>query len=148
MKNNITGKVSESIHVDASKVWDALTKPEQIKLYFFGTETISDFKKGSPIIFKGEWEGKTYTDKGTILEVVPEKLFKYSYWSSISGIEDTPENYGIITYELEAKGDTTTLTITQENIPDEKMKAHSESNWNQVVADLKKLLEQGIVSYV
>ncbi|MGQ0826807.1 MAG: SRPBCC family protein [Bacteroidota bacterium] len=148
MKNNITSKVSDAISTPVSKVWDALTKPELIKLYFFGTEAVSDWKKGSPIIFKGEWEGKSYQDKGTIMDIEPNKLFRYNYWSSLSGIEDISENYVTITYELEENGDNTILTITQENIPDEKMKEHLEQNWNKVLNDLKELLEKGLVTYV
>lgn len=142
MKSNITGKVSIQINAPASRVWEALTTPELIKQYFFGTDAVSEWTAGSPIIFRGEWQGKKYEDKGTILEVVPQKLFRYSYWSSMSGIEDKPENYANITYALSEDNHVTTLTITQENIPDEKMKAHSEENWNKVLAGLKNLLGQ------
>jgi uncharacterized protein YndB with AHSA1/START domain len=141
MKSNITGSVNITINVPAAKVWEALITPSIIKKYFFGTDAISDWKVGSPLIFKGEWQGKTYEDKGTILESIPQKKFKYSYWSSMSGIEDKPENYVNVTYELSENNNATTLTVTQENIPDEKMKEHSEQNWRKVLEDLKKLLE-------
>ncbi|MBK9730038.1 MAG: SRPBCC domain-containing protein [Chitinophagaceae bacterium] len=142
MKSNITGHTTITIDAPASKVWDALTKPEIIKQYFFGTNANSDWKVGSPLIFTGEWEGKSYTDKGTVLENEPGKLLKYNYWSSMSGIEDKPENYADITFDLSENNNHTTLTVTQENIPDEKMKAHSESNWNMVLENMKKLLEK------
>ena len=142
MKSNITGRAAITINAPASKVWQALTTPAIIKQYFFGTDAVSDWKVGSPLIFKGEWQGKQYQDKGTILESVPQKKFKYSYWSSMSGIEDKPENYVNVTYELSENNNATTLTITQENIPDEKMKEHSEENWRKVLGDLKKLLEK------
>jgi len=142
MKSNITGKASININASASNVWEALTTPSIIKKYFFGTNAVSDWKVGSPLIFRGEWEGKTYEDKGTILEKVPQKLFRYSYWSSMSGKEDKPENYVIVTYELSRNNNQTTLTITQENIPDEKTKKHSEENWSKVLNDLKQLLEK------
>ena len=142
MKSNITGKADIVINVPPSKVWEALTTPSIIKQYFFGTDAISDWKVGSPLIFKGEWQGKHYEDKGTILEVISQKLFKYSYWSSMSGTEDKPENYVNVTYELLENNNATTLTITQENIPDEKTKEHSEENWRKVIGDLKKLLEK------
>lgn len=142
MKSNITGRAGITINAPASKVWEALTSPEIIKQYFFGTDAVSDWKVGSPLIFKGEWQGKKYEDKGTILDSVPDKLFKYNYWSSMSGIEDKPENYVIVTYELSESNNATTLTITQENIPDEKTKEHSEQNWRKVLEDLKKLLEK------
>jgi len=140
MKSNITGKAAITINVPALKVWEALITPSIIKQYFFGTDAISDWKVGSPLIFKGEWQGKKYEDKGTILDIIPQKLFKYSYWSSMSGIEDKPENYVNVAYELSGNNDTTTLTVTQENIPDEKTKEHSEENWRKVIGDLKKLL--------
>jgi len=142
MKNSITGKASITINAPSKIVWEALTTPSIIKQYFFGTTAISDWKAGSPLIFRGEWEGKNYEDKGTILETVPERLFRYTYWSSMSGIEDKPENYVTITYRLSEKNNRTELTITQENIPDEKTKEHSVQNWNKVLNDLKQLLEK------
>jgi len=142
MKNKFTGTVKAEIKADTSKVWDALTKPELIKQYFFGTNAVSDWKVGSPLYFRGTWEGKSYEDKGTILKSEPGKVFKYSYWSSMSGIEDKPENYVEVTYQLAAKGDKTELTIIQENIPSDEMRTHSEKNWGMVVDGLKKLVEK------
>jgi uncharacterized protein YndB with AHSA1/START domain len=147
MKNNITGKAEVTIDASPEEVWDALTNPEQIRKYFFGTTAESDWKKGSPIYFKGEWEGKKYEDKGIILETTPCKIFKYNYWSSMSGIEDKPENYVVVTYELTEENGKTRVTITQENIPSEEMKKHSEENWNKVLGDLKNLLEHHVAAY-
>ena len=141
-KNNLTGAAGIRIDVPVSRVWEALTTPAMIKEYFFGTTAISDFKEGSPLIFKGEWKGKHYEDKGTILKVVPQKLFRYTYWSSMSGIEDKPENYVIVTYELTERNNGTYLSVKQENIPDEKMRQHSEENWNTVLGELKEFLER------
>ena len=141
MKSDITGSASITIDAPVEKVWEALTKPELIKEYFFGTNTETDWTVGSPIRFFGEWEGKHYEDKGTILDIEQNKLIQYSYWSSMSGIEDKPENYIVVTYDLFEEAGKTTLTVTQENIPDEKMKEHSEQNWKTVLDGLKKLLE-------
>lgn len=142
MKNNLTGAAGIRIDVPVSKVWEALTTPAMIKQYFFGTIAISDWKERSPLIFKGEWKGKHYEDKGTILKVRPQKLFRYTYWSSMSGIEDNPENYVTITYELTERNNGTYLSVKQENIPDEKTRQHSEENWNKVLAELKEFLEK------
>lgn len=147
MKNNITGKVSVSINADASEVWNALTNPEIIKQYFFGTNAVSDWKEGSPVVFRGEYQGKSYEDHGTVLNVERNKLLRYSYWSSMSGIEDKPENYVPVTYALSEGNNKTTLTVTQENIPNEKMKTHSEKNWKMVLTNLKKLLEKKVLSF-
>jgi len=139
---NIIAKEEMSLNAPANVVWDALTKPELIKQYFFGTYASSDWKEGSPITFEGEWEGKKYKDKGTILDVIPGRRLRYNFWSSMSGMEDKPENYVIITYTLDKKSDdATSLTISQQNIPTEEMREHSEQNWKKVMEGLKKLVE-------
>src|SRR5689334_22747687 len=147
MKNQFKGEASIVIDAPVDDVWDALTNPDQIRKYFFGTEAVSDWKKGSPLYFRGEWEGKKYEDKGTILETKPPELFQYSYWSSMSRIEDKPENYVTVTYRLTEELGKTKVTITQENIPSEEMRKHSEENWNKVLADLKNLLERNVAAY-
>ncbi len=146
MKENLTGESTVVINASASKVWEALTNPELIKKYFFGTDTHTDWKVGSPVRFTGEWEGKKYEDKGTILANEKNKLIKYKYWSSMSGKEDKPENYQTVSYALLGSDDKTTVTITQEGISSEKEKEHSEKNWKSVLDGLKKLVEKNKVS--
>ena len=74
-------KVSANIEINTptNKIWDVLTNPEKIKIYLFGTETITDWKVGSNIIFKGEYKGNKYQDKGVVLENKPNQLLSYSY---------------------------------------------------------------------
>lgn len=138
-----TAKQSITIAAPRSKVWDALTKPELVKQYFFGTNVESNWKKGSPIRFTGEWEGKQYVDKGTILEIEKEKLLKYNYWSSFSGKPDAPENYNTITYRLFEMGANTEYTVEQDGLETEKAAEDSEKNWAMVMDGLRKLLEKG-----
>ncbi len=142
MYKKITAKASISIKAGADEVWDALTNPDKIKQYFFGTNAISDWKKGSSLKFTGEWEGKKYEDKGTILDSEPGKLFRYTYWSSMGKLEDKPENYATVTYELVPAGNETTLNITQDNVETEESREHSESNWQWILTELKKFVEE------
>jgi uncharacterized protein YndB with AHSA1/START domain len=142
MLHEYIAQVSEIIFAPASKVWEALVTPSVIKKYFFGTNARSDWKVDSPITFSGEMDGNTYQDKGTILAAEPGAMLKYNYWSSMSGIEDKPENYVDITYEVKEHEGKTMITISQENIPSEKMKHHAIENWTKVLKNLKELLEQ------
>jgi uncharacterized protein YndB with AHSA1/START domain len=137
----LSSKTSISIKAPAAEVWKGLTDAEIVKQYFFGTNVRSDWQQGSPIIFSGEWEGRSYEDKGTILEIIPGKYVKYSYWSSMAGTEDKPENYADISYDLVELNGFTILTITQDGIKDEASKEHSEQNWKSVFNGLKKILE-------
>jgi uncharacterized protein YndB with AHSA1/START domain len=141
MNDKLTASAEVMINATAKDVWDALTKPELIKKYFFGTDTITDWVPGHPIRFKGEWEGKTYEDRGTVLEVQPYKKICYNYWSSMSGKEDKPGNYANITYWLFEDNGRTRLEISQDGVEDMKVKEHSENNWKMVLHNLKNLLE-------
>lgn len=144
MKQDIVCTVSLDIKAPVSSVWDALINPEKIAKYLFGTKTTSDWKIGSSIKFTGEWEGKAYEDKGTILQIQKEKIFKYNYWSNFSGNDDVPENYQDITYALNEKGGgTTTFTVTQENCKTEEVREHSVKNWTSVLGCMKEMLEKG-----
>src|SRR6478735_2289173 len=141
MENKLILKKSFQINASPSKVWDALTKPELVKKYFFGTEITTDWKKGSPIFYSGVWEGKPYEDKGNILDIEKEKFIRYNYWSSFSGTEDIPANYANVSYELSQKDGSTILTIIQDGIKDQEALNHSEQNWSMVMEGLKKLVE-------
>jgi uncharacterized protein YndB with AHSA1/START domain len=137
----MTLTLSRSFKATPAEVWDALTNPEKIKVYLFGTETISNWKAGSPIIFRGEWEGKAYEDKGTILEIEEEKLLKYNYWSSFTGLPDSPENYFIITYQLEFVGNSTQFTVIQGEFKSKEALDHFTHNWNSVMDTMKGMME-------
>ena len=141
MNTRLTAKASITIAAPASKVWEALTKPELIKQYLFGSEVVTDWKEGSPIYYRGEWQGKTYEDKGTILKVEREERLVSTHWSPLSGVADSPENYHTVTYLLSEHDGRTDLTILQDNNGSEKEKAESEQNWKTVLAGVKKLVE-------
>jgi len=141
MNDKFTAEAITTIHAPASKVWDAITKAELIKQYLFGSDVISDWKVGSPIIYKGVWQGKSFEDKGKILEMKPEKLLRSTHWSPLSGVPDSPENYHMVTYELSEKDGSTDVRITQDNNASEEERAHSEQNWKTVLDGMKKLLE-------
>jgi len=141
MEDRLTATASITLNAPPERVWKALTTPAEIKQYLFGTDAQSDFKKGSPITYTGEWEGKKYEDKGKIVEAIPNALLHTTYFSSMSGKEDRPENYANVYYRIEPTGKQTILTITQDNNADEKSRDHSQANWNMVLQSLKKVVE-------
>ncbi|MFQ3916674.1 SRPBCC family protein [Leptospira kirschneri] len=142
MSENLILRKKISIQASISKVWNGLINPEVIKLYLFGTQTISDWKVGSSIVFTGEWNGKKYKDHGTILKLEKESLFQYNYWSNFSGVPNVPENYSILTFELNPEGNFTSLSLTQENFPNPAAYEHSDVGWDQALNILKEVLEK------
>lgn len=140
MQTNHISTYKTTIKAPVEKVWEALTTREIVKKYFFDSNQETDWKVGSPIRWTGDYEGKQYEDKGTVLEFVPNKRLAFSYLSNWTGLEDKPENYLKVTYEVAAVEGGTELTITQTNYDEEKAK-HSTENWGTVIDGLRKLVE-------
>ncbi len=141
MKTNLIARASIRIHAPGEKVWDALVNPAAIRQYMFGTTVVSDWREGSPIVWKGEWQGKPYADKGVILQLKPGRVLQYSHFSPLAGLPDTPENYHHVTVELAAEGNQTRVSLAQDNNESEDDQAHSQQNWEMMLAALKKFVE-------
>jgi uncharacterized protein YndB with AHSA1/START domain len=140
---NFVAQTRITIDAPPDVVWRALTDPAMVKQYMYGTNMETDWKVGSPITWKGEWQGKPYEDKGTIVAVEPKKLLKMTHWSPMGGSEDKPENYHTLTYTLSDSGRTTILTLEQDNNPtQEAADTMAEKNWGPVLEGLKAAAEQ------
>lgn len=131
-----------TINAPIAAVWNGLIDPEVIKQYLYGTNAVSDWKEGSELLFTGTWEGQDYTDKGKILKLESEKCFKYTYWSGFSGLPDEPENYMVISFELETANNGTKLKLTQSNFNNETQYEHSDKGWDASLDILKSVLEE------
>jgi uncharacterized protein YndB with AHSA1/START domain len=142
MSANFSSKSEIKINAPASKVWQALTSPDMINEFLLGTHVETDWKVGSDIRWTGNYNGKSYEDKGKVLQVLPEKLLQHTYHSSLSGIEDKPENYFNVTYELDEEDGVTTVTLTNSNLPDQQSQDHTEKNWRGVLEKLKEVVER------
>jgi len=129
------------INAPRSTVWQALTDPDQIQKYMFGSRVETDWKPGSRITWKGEYDGKRYEDKGEVLEVEPGRRLKVTHFSPLSGQDDVPENYHTLLYELTEVDGTTHVSLSQDNNPTEEAAEHSRANWEKVLSMLKDVVE-------
>jgi len=142
MNENFIAKASIAINASRQAVWQALMSPDAIKEYMFGARVDSDWREGSPISWKGEWQGKSCEDKGTILQVRPERRLQYSHYSPLSGLPDTPEHYHTVTIELAGNGTETEVMLAQDHNATEAARMHSEKNWKMMLDGLKKFVEK------
>jgi uncharacterized protein YndB with AHSA1/START domain len=118
MSTNLLAKATIPINTTTERVWNALVNPDAIKQYMFGTNVVSEWREGSPITWQGEWQGKSYEDKGVILKLQPRRTIQYSHFSPLSGLPDKPENYHTVTIDLSADGDQTHVSLAQDNNAD------------------------------
>lgn len=143
MRHDLEVKRSVRIDVSIDTVWEGLTNPEIIANYLYGTETITDWQVGSSIIFQGEYEGQTFKDHGVIVEFIPKSKIVYSYWSSFSGLEDVPENYSKVAYEVKPISDNEIeLTWIQTGFADEERQKHSADGMDSFLQRIKEVIEK------
>lgn len=122
-----------------ARVWTALTDPDQIAQYFFGTRVVTEWQVGGHISWQGEWQGKQYEDRGKVLEFTPLTQYAVTHYSPMTGLPDVPESYHTVTYTLSAVPDGTTVTIRQGNNRGGEV-AESEKLWMTVLDGLKRYL--------
>jgi uncharacterized protein YndB with AHSA1/START domain len=127
---NRVGKATVTIHALIAKVWDGLVNPALIKTYMAGAEVETDRKEGSPIVWKGEWQGKPFEDKGTIPEIEPERHLKYSHFRPLSGAPDKT-----VTIDLSKRRAGVTVALAQDHDPSDKAVAASEKDRTMMLED-------------
>jgi uncharacterized protein YndB with AHSA1/START domain len=131
-----------TIEVPRARAWEGLTDPAIIKQYMFGVDVECDWHEGSPLVMRGEWEGKPFEDKGTVMRAEEGRLLEYTHFSVSSGAEDVPENYHTITVTLEGKDDdTTTVSLEQDNNASEEERDISAATWDTMLGRMKDVLE-------
>jgi len=119
-----------AIEAPAFRVWDALINPEKTRIYMFGCEAVTDWKVGSPLLWRGTFDGEDVIFvKGAVVEIEQEKFLTYTVFDPNSTLEDVPENYLTVTYELSFGNGQTLLTVTQ---GDFALVAQGERRYNEV----------------
>lgn len=131
-----------TINASKEKVWHALTNPDKVKAWQFGSDLITDWKVGNEIRFKSEWNGQIFEQWGTVVEFDPYEKLKYTLFAPRPDLEDKPENYFEMEYKLINNKNGTELTITQEdNRPGAKQEPE-QGEENPVLKVLKDLIEK------
>ena len=149
MSHPLIVKSTITIQASADKVWDALTNPAQTKKYMFGCEALSDWKVGSPLLWKGNFNGvELVAVKGSILKIQPGKYLAYTTIDPNNpSMPDLPENYLTVTYDLSEEGGQTLLTATQGDYStvadgDNRYKHTVDGGgWDPILVEIKKILE-------
>ena len=130
-----------TLNASVQRVWDALTRPELVKLWQYGSELTTTWEVGSSIKFSVAWDGKLFEQWGEILEVRPDELIKYSLFAPRPGLEDIPENYFIMNYILTGENGKVKLEILQEDNRPNAVQEEPQGEENPVLKMLKEIVE-------
>ena len=144
MENTI--ELTTTIKASAEKVWDAITNPDKIEQYMFGSRTDTDWKPGSKSNFYIEQDDKQITIvKGEVIRNIPQKLLEHTLFPNDNKLNDTLENYILITYQLEEHDGETDLTITQKGFKyvEEGLQRYidTQKGWKIALPKIKEVAE-------
>jgi len=144
--------VTDEITIDgpAAKVWEVLTEPEWTKQYMFGCEPITDWKPGSPLLWKGTFNDvEMVAVKGQVVRFDPVHSLIYTVIDpNNSAIPDLPENYLTVTCGLTENDGQTHLVVTQgdySTVADgENRYRHTVDGggWSPILQQIKQLVEK------
>jgi uncharacterized protein YndB with AHSA1/START domain len=144
MTQTYSASTSVDIAAAPAAVWRALTDPALIARYMHGTTVETDWVEGTPIIWRGEWQGREYEDKGQVIVFDAPFRLAVTHWSPLTGEPDEPANYHHVSYDLERVGsDRTRLTLTHGNSPtQEAADAMIENGWRPTSEGIKQVVEE------
>src|SRR6202045_4130629 len=134
---NLIAKSSIQINTTVDEAWKALVNPEIVEKYMLGSQQLSDWQKGSSIIWKKDFNGRKFEDKGEILEITPQKSLKFTHYSPASGRPDAPENYQTVSVTLKENAKGTTIELRSDNNASEEEKTTNEHIWALYLQGLK-----------
>jgi len=129
------------IHAPIEKVWNALTDPELVKLWQYGSVLSTSWTVGDDIRFTTAWDGKLFEQWGKIIAIKKNQSLSYSLFAPAPGIEDKPENYFIMHYLLTESDNGTVLKIIQEDDRPNAVQEEPQGEENPVLKGLKDLVE-------
>jgi uncharacterized protein YndB with AHSA1/START domain len=129
------------IRTTPEKLWEAITRPEQTRQFFYGTAVESDWKVGSPVRHMQQ-DGEVALD-GKVLEIEPRKRLVTTF-RSVHDAEASKDRPSRVTWEIQALGEVCKLTLTHDDF-DGVTRTYTMvgSGWNPVLSGLKTLLETG-----
>jgi uncharacterized protein YndB with AHSA1/START domain len=104
-----------TINAPRDVVWVVVTLPEYVRQWQYNSELTTDWIVGHPIRFSAEWQGQTFEQWGTVLDFDEPTRLRYSLFAPRPGLDDVPENYFTMTYELTDVDGGTQVTFIQED---------------------------------
>jgi len=132
-------------HISAApeRVWEALTSPEEISAWMSGSHVDTKWEPGAPITWSGEYDGRSYQDKGEVLVVEPCRVLSMTHYSPLMGEEDVPESYHTLVYTLTPTEQGTRLELTQDGCDSDEQAEQFSGNWQAMLDGLRAHVERG-----
>jgi uncharacterized protein YndB with AHSA1/START domain len=123
------------------RLWEALTRGEFTKKYWYGRRIESDWRVGSPVRFF-DGDSDVLTDSGVVLESDPPSRLAYTFQNEFDP-EARKLGYSRVTFTLQAHEGMVKLTLVHDELPTEQMAEGFREGWSPILSSLKTFLESG-----
>ncbi|GAA4951791.1 metalloregulator ArsR/SmtB family transcription factor [Streptomonospora halophila] len=161
MSGDDTGGATSFVYVTyisttPERLWQALTDPAFISRYFEGGGPGSDWKPGSPVLWKMTADDEWHDWDQRVLEADPPRRLSYSWhtyqpemaehtgWSLEEIERRRSERRSKVTFDVEPAGAAVKLTVTHDDFePGSAMLQSVSKGWPAILSNLKTLLESG-----
>jgi uncharacterized protein YndB with AHSA1/START domain len=129
------------IKTTPEKLWEAITRSQFTRQYFYGTSIESDWSPGASLIYR--MPDQSLAADGKIIELERGKKLSITFrplWNP----EFAKDAAGRVTWEIEPQGAVCKLTVVHDNFPPEsKVYEDVAQGWPFILSGLKTLLETG-----
>lgn len=129
------------IRTTPEKLWEALTRPEHTRLYYYGMDIASELRPGTPLKYtRAEADGSVkQIIAGIVLEVDPPRRLVHSF--AFQDKRDAPTR---VSYAIEQVGELVRLTVTHDEFEGETETYQMvRGGWAPIIDGLKTYLETG-----
>ncbi|MUL42066.1 metalloregulator ArsR/SmtB family transcription factor [Streptomonospora sp. PA3] len=144
------------IDTTPERLWAALTDQAFISRYFEGGGPRSDWRVGSPVLWKMSADDESHDWGQRVLEADPPRRLSYSWhgyepemaehtgWSREELEQRRGERRSKVTFDIEPAGAAVKLTVVHDDFePGSAMLASVSEGWPAILSNLKTLLESG-----
>jgi uncharacterized protein YndB with AHSA1/START domain len=140
--------VNEPMHVyeiyiraTPERIWQALTDSELVKRYYFGSVIESDFKPGSPLVYR-QADGGRIDIEGEVIEADPPRRLVHTFTGRWDAEVNDPQTR--VAWEITPMGESCRLSVTHDGFTEENATfAQTKGGWPIILSGLKTLVETG-----
>lgn len=134
------------------RLWDALTRGEFTRIYWYDRRIESEWKVGTPVRF---FDGDTdrVTDSGVVVEYDAPRRLVYTFTQDYEelkrhGVPDAEaaewsKRHSRVSFTLEPQEGMVKLTLIHDELPDEQTAKDFREGWAPILSSLKTWLESG-----
>ncbi|MFF1571226.1 SRPBCC domain-containing protein [Leifsonia sp. NPDC058292] len=140
--SSYVARAEADIAAPRERVWRVLASNGSHPEILFGAEIVSDWRIGSRIVWRGEYEGKKFEDHGVVIELVEPSRMVLTHFSPMTGLPDVPENYHTLRFELDETPTGTHVTLDQDNNRSVEAAEHSRQLWVAMLDGVRQVAER------